>query len=93
MALPICLCGTRLCIVFYTKPIIVQEIDWCIYPMYDWTHGQSDYIEASFTLLCSLEFKPHRDLYDWFLDALNHLQIAAQTARICPDEFVLYRYE
>ena len=45
--------------------------DWCIYPMYDWTHGQSDYIEQISHSLCSLEFKPHRDLYDWFLDALG----------------------
>ncbi|MGA1775796.1 MAG: glutamine--tRNA ligase/YqeY domain fusion protein [Flavobacteriaceae bacterium] len=44
--------------------------EWCIYPMYDWTHGQSDFIEQVSHSLCSLEFKPHRDLYDWFLDAL-----------------------
>ncbi|TYP99774.1 glutaminyl-tRNA synthetase [Tenacibaculum adriaticum] len=42
--------------------------DWCIYPMYDWTHGESDYIEQISHSLCSLEFKPHRDLYDWFRD-------------------------
>ncbi|RXJ52907.1 glutamine--tRNA ligase/YqeY domain fusion protein [Gelidibacter gilvus] len=42
--------------------------DWCIYPMYDWTHGESDYIESISHSLCSLEFKPHRELYDWFLD-------------------------
>jgi|TARA_B110000908_G_scaffold50632_1_gene61846 glutaminyl-tRNA synthetase len=40
--------------------------DWCIYPMYDWTHGESDYIEQVSHSLCSLEFKPHRELYDWF---------------------------
>ena len=44
---------------------------WCIYPMYDWTHGQSDYIEQISHSLCTLEFKPHRDLYDWFLDSLG----------------------
>jgi glutaminyl-tRNA synthetase len=43
---------------------------WCIYPMYDWTHGQSDYIEQVSHSLCSLEFKPHRELYDWFLDQI-----------------------
>ena len=48
--------------------------DWCIYPMYDWTHGESDYIENISHSLCSLEFKPHRDLYDWFLDALSPLK-------------------
>ena len=42
--------------------------DWCIYPMYDWTHGESDYIEQISHSLCSLEFKPHRELYDWFKD-------------------------
>ena len=40
--------------------------DWRIYPMYDWTHGESDYIEQISHSLCSLEFKPHRKLYDWF---------------------------
>ncbi|WP_242083630.1 glutamine--tRNA ligase/YqeY domain fusion protein [Aestuariivivens sediminis] len=44
--------------------------DWCIYPMYDWTHGESDYIEQISHSLCSLEFKPHRELYDWFLDQI-----------------------
>ncbi len=47
--------------------------DWCIYPMYDWTHGESDYIEQISHSLCSLEFKPHRDLYDWFKEnVFNH---------------------
>ena len=44
---------------------------WCIYPMYDWTHGESDYIEHISHSLCSLEFKPHRKLYDWFLDQID----------------------
>ena len=47
---------------------------WCIYPMYDWTHGESDYIESISHSLCTLEFKPHRELYDWFLDALSPLK-------------------
>jgi len=41
---------------------------WCIYPMYDWAHGESDYVEQISHSLCSLEFKPHRELYDWFKD-------------------------
>ena len=41
---------------------------WVVYPMYDWTHGESDYIEQISHSLCTLEFKPHRELYDWFLD-------------------------
>ena len=44
------------------------KTDWVIFPMYDWTHGESDYIEQVSHSLCTLEFKPHRDLYDWFLD-------------------------
>lgn len=41
---------------------------WNIYPMYDWAHGESDYIEQISHSLCSLEFKHHRPLYDWYLD-------------------------
>ncbi len=41
---------------------------WCIYPMYDFTHGQSDYIEGITHSICTLEFENHRPLYDWFLD-------------------------
>ncbi|WP_339880226.1 glutamine--tRNA ligase/YqeY domain fusion protein [uncultured Algoriphagus sp.] len=44
--------------------------DWCIYPMYDWAHGESDYIEEVSHSLCTLEFKMHRELYDWFLDQI-----------------------
>jgi glutaminyl-tRNA synthetase len=44
---------------------------WCIYPMYDWAHGQSDAIEGITHSLCSLEFELNRPLYDWFLDRLG----------------------
>jgi glutaminyl-tRNA synthetase len=44
---------------------------WCIYPMYDWAHGQSDSIEGVTHSLCSLEYEDHRPLYDWYLDALG----------------------
>jgi glutaminyl-tRNA synthetase len=44
---------------------------WCIYPMYDWAHGQSDSIEGITHSICTLEFEDHRPLYDWFLDALG----------------------
>jgi len=44
---------------------------WCIYPMYDWAHGQSDSIEGVTHSLCSIEFKNNRILYDWFLDQLD----------------------
>lgn len=42
--------------------------EWKIYPMYDWTHGESDYLEQISHSFCTLEFLPHRELYDWFLD-------------------------
>lgn len=43
---------------------------WCIYPMYDFTHGQSDAIEGITHSICTLEFEDHRPLYDWFLNEL-----------------------
>ncbi|CAM3318008.1 Glutamine--tRNA ligase [Flavobacterium longum] len=43
---------------------------WCIYPMYDWAHGESDYLERISHSFCTLEFLPHRELYDWFLDQI-----------------------
>lgn len=44
---------------------------WCIYPMYDWAHGQSDSIEGITHSICTLEFENHRPLYDWFCESLN----------------------
>ena len=44
---------------------------WCIYPTYDWTHGQSDSIENISFSICTLEFENHRPLYDWFCQKLN----------------------
>lgn len=44
---------------------------WCIYPMYDFTHGQSDSIEKITHSICTLEFEDHRPLYDWFVEALG----------------------
>jgi glutaminyl-tRNA synthetase len=44
---------------------------WCIYPMYDWAHGQSDSIEQVTYSLCSMEYEDHRPLYDWYLDQLG----------------------
>jgi glutaminyl-tRNA synthetase len=45
--------------------------EWCIYPLYDWAHGQSDSIEGVTYSLCSMEYEDHRPLYDWFLDQLG----------------------
>jgi len=44
---------------------------WCIYPMYDWAHGQSDSLEGVTHSICTLEYEDHRPLYDWYLDALG----------------------
>jgi len=48
--------------------------EWCIYPLYDWAHGQSDSIEGITHSLCSLEFENHRPLYNWFLEQLDIYQ-------------------
>ncbi len=52
---------------------------WCIYPMYDFAHGQSDAIEGVTHSLCTLEFEIHRPLYDWFLD---HLSVPSRPRQI-----------
>jgi len=52
---------------------------WCIYPSYDFAHGQSDAIEAITHSLCTLEFEDHRPLYDWFLD---HLPVPSRPRQI-----------
>jgi glutaminyl-tRNA synthetase len=44
---------------------------WCVYPMYDWAHGQSDSIEGITHSICTLEFENHRPLYDWYIQALG----------------------
>ncbi|MDT0294686.1 glutamine--tRNA ligase/YqeY domain fusion protein [Mesonia ostreae] len=45
--------------------------DWKIYPMYDWAHGESDFIESVSHSFCTLEFLPHRELYNWFLEKVS----------------------
>jgi glutaminyl-tRNA synthetase len=45
--------------------------EWCIYPMYDWAHGQSDSIEGITHSICTLEFEDHRPLYNWFVEQLE----------------------
>jgi len=44
---------------------------WCVYPMYDWAHGESDSIEGVTHSLCTLEYEDHRPLYDWYLESLG----------------------
>lgn len=51
---------------------------WCIYPMYDWAHGQCDWLEGVTHSLCSLEFKNNRPLYEWFIDRLAECGVAAE---------------
>lgn len=53
------------------KPHHRTGTNWKIFPMYDWTHGESDYIEQVSHSFCTLEFLPHRELYDWFLDQVH----------------------
>ena len=48
--------------------------DWCIYPMYDFAHGQSDSMEGITHSICTMEYEDHRPLYDWFLEALGMYQ-------------------
>jgi glutaminyl-tRNA synthetase len=48
---------------------------WCIYPMYDWAHGQNDWMEGITHSLCSLEYEDHRPLYDWFIDTLMEIGV------------------
>lgn len=54
---------------------------WKIYPMYDWAHGESDYIEQISHSLCSLEFENHRPLYDWYLDQVYDNQLIRNKQR------------
>ncbi|HUP21597.1 MAG TPA: glutamine--tRNA ligase/YqeY domain fusion protein [Thermoanaerobaculia bacterium] len=56
---------------------------WCVYPTYDWAHGQSDAIEGITHSICTLEFEDHRPLYDWYLEQLaGHLPVAARPQQI-----------
>jgi glutaminyl-tRNA synthetase len=50
---------------------------WCIYPMYDYAHGQSDSIERVTHSICTLEFEDHRPLYNWFIQQVGHFSLAA----------------
>ena len=54
---------------------------WKIYPMYDWAHGESDYIEQISHSLCSLEFENHRPLYDWYLDQVYDANLVRNKQR------------
>ncbi len=64
---------------------------WCIYPSYDWAHGQSDWIEGVTHSLCSLEFEDHRPLYDWFLDRLMEIGVTSPAAGYRPRQIEFAR--
>ena len=63
---------------------------WCIYPTYDFAHGQSDAIEGITHSLCTLEFEDHRPLYDWLLDNLP-VPARPRQYRVCSAQYRLYR--
>ena len=68
---PICICATRSFTGSNMPIIIAPAMHWCIYPMYDFAHGQSDSIENITHSICTLEFEVHRPLYNWFIEKLG----------------------
>ena len=66
---------------------------WCIYPMYDWAHGQSDWIEGITHSICTLEFENHRPLYDWFIDTIRELGGAPKGVNYRPRQIEFARRE
>jgi glutaminyl-tRNA synthetase len=64
---------------------------WCIYPMYDWAHGQSDWIEGITHSLCTLEFEDHRPLYDWFIEAIREAGGQSPNASYRPNQYEFAR--
>ena len=66
---------------------------WCIYPTYDYTHGQSDSLEGITHSLCDLSFEDHRPLYDWFVENLGiHHPSQIEFARDLVDDFSKARH-
>ena len=66
--------------------------DWKIYPMYDYAHGESDYIEQISHSICTLEFVMHRELYNWFLDQIyTELDSASNTIKVRPNQYEFAR--
>jgi glutaminyl-tRNA synthetase len=64
---------------------------WCIYPMYDWAHGQSDWIEGITHSICTLEFEDHRPLYDWFVNQIDALGGAPKGVKHHPRQYEFAR--
>jgi glutaminyl-tRNA synthetase len=66
--------------------------DWKIYPMYDYAHGESDYIEQISHSICTLEFVMHRELYNWFLDQIQpELDSGSNTIKVRPNQYEFAR--
>jgi glutaminyl-tRNA synthetase len=66
---------------------------WCVYPMYDWAHGQSDWIEGVTHSICTLEFENHRPLYDWFVESLIEVGAAPAGVAYRPRQYEFARLE
>ena len=64
---------------------------WCVYPTYDWAHGQSDWIEGISHSLCTLEFEIHKPLYDWYIDALMAIGCTPKGINYRPRQFEFAR--
>ncbi len=64
---------------------------WCVYPMYDWAHGQSDWIEGVTHSICTLEFEAHRPLYDWCIEQLQKLGVKPARAVDRPRQYEFAR--
>ncbi len=64
---------------------------WCIYPMYDWAHGESDWIEGITHSLCTTEYEIHRPLYDWFVDTLIEIGVKPKGVDYRPRQYEFSR--
>ena len=64
---------------------------WCIYPMYDWAHGQSDWIEGVTHSICTMEFEDHRPLYDWFIEQIAALGLGPAGVNHRPRQYEFAR--
>ena len=65
--------------------------NWCIYPMYDWAHGESDWLEGVTHSICTLEFEDHRPLYDWYVETLIALGAKSPASSYRPRQYEFAR--
>jgi glutaminyl-tRNA synthetase len=64
---------------------------WCVYPMYDWAHGQSDWIEGVTHSVCTLEFEIHKPLYNWFIETLSAIGCKPANVSYRPQQYEFAR--